>query len=181
MRILCFLAISMLMVTGPLHAKLGDTVEQCVKRYGKPVGYSEASLKSPFGTLAFTAGPYTLIVFLLETKEVGARVTKADKSEFSEAEMKTIMEAEGDAALPWSAVTNTDSDSLEWTRDDKATVFYDRNSHMMIFTSMAMAAANKKAEQARAAAVGVGVAPDAETPAPAAKPDAAKPDAKAKH
>ena len=42
------------------------------------------------GTLVFTAGPYTLIVFLLDTKEVGARVSKTDKSMFTDAEMKMI-------------------------------------------------------------------------------------------
>ena len=51
---------------------------QCVQRYGKPVGFSEAGPKSPFGTLIFVAGPYQLIVFLSNNVEVGARILEAD-------------------------------------------------------------------------------------------------------
>ena len=49
----------------PARANLGETVEQCVARYGRPVGYSEANSHTPFGTVAFSATGYTLIIFLL--------------------------------------------------------------------------------------------------------------------
>ncbi len=127
----------------PLRANLGETVEQCVKRYGKPIGFSEANPKVPFGTLVFMAGKYTLLVFLLETKEVGARVSKTDKSAFTDAEMKTIMDADADAQSPWTSTPSTDPSCLEWTRGDKATVLYDKEKHMLIFTSVAMAEAAK--------------------------------------
>src|ERR1700683_2319916 len=79
------------LLTIPVRANLGETVEQCVTRYGVPVGFSEAGPKSPFGTVAFTAGGYTLILFLIENREVGARVSKVDKSAFTDAEMQNIM------------------------------------------------------------------------------------------
>ena len=123
----------------PLWAKLGDTVPECTKRYGVPGGFTEANGKSPFGTLAFRAGKYTLLVFLLDVKEVGARVTKTDKSAFTEDEMKTIMDAEGDPASPWTPTSSTDPTCLEWTRGDKATVLYDKDKHVLIITSPAMA------------------------------------------
>jgi hypothetical protein len=141
----------------PLRANLGDSVEQCVKRYGKPIGFSEANAKAPFGTLVFAAGKYTLLVFLLETKEVGARVSKTDKSAFTDAEMKTIMDADADAKSPWISTPSDDPTSLEWTRGDKASVLYDKEKHMLIFTTVAMVEAAKA----------VPAATPAPTPAPA--------------
>jgi len=153
----------------PLRANLGESVEQCVKRYGKPAGFSEASPKIPFGTLVFIAGKYTLVIFLLETKEVGARVSKTDKSAFTDAEMKTIMDADADPQSPWTSTPSTDPTSLEWTRGDKATVFYDKDKHMLIFTTVAMAEAAKAMK------------PAVPTPTPAAKAAPAAPDAVTPH
>ena len=44
-------------VTIPLHANLGEDVAACVKRYGKPIGYSEASDKMPFWHGRFRGWP----------------------------------------------------------------------------------------------------------------------------
>jgi hypothetical protein len=126
------------LLTIPLRANLGETVAQCVARYGVPVGYSEASSKSPFGTVAFTAAGYTLILFLSNNKEVGARVSKVDKSAFTDAEMKTIMDADSTGS-PWTPAPGADPTCLQWTRADKATVLYDKQKHMLIFTSQEMA------------------------------------------
>jgi len=125
------------LLTIPLRANLGETVAQCVARYGSPVGYSEANPKFPFGTVAFSAGGYTLVVFLLQTKEVGARVSKQDKSAFTAAEMKTILDADS-AIAPWVSTPSSDPTSLSWGRSDKATVIYDKDKHVLIFTSEAM-------------------------------------------
>ena len=151
--------IFLILLTLPLRANLGETVVQCVKRYGKPIGYSEANAKSPFGTVGFTAGGYTLIVFLILDKEVGARVSKVDKSAFTAAEMKTIMEADTDAASPWTSTLSDDPTCLTWTRSDKATVLYDKVKHMLIFTSKEMTDALHSP-------------PPAPTPTPAVKPGA---------
>jgi hypothetical protein len=131
-----------ILLTIPLRANLGETVEQCVKRYGAPVGFSEANAKSPFGTVAFSAGGYTLLIFLLNSKEAGARVSKTDKSAFTDAEMQNIMNADTDGS-PWTATPSSDPTCLQWTRSDKATVLYDKVKHMLIFTSVAMASALK--------------------------------------
>ena len=57
----------------PARANLGETLADCVKRYGKPLAFTEAGAKSPFGTLIFIAGPYQMIIFLSNGVEVGAR------------------------------------------------------------------------------------------------------------
>ena len=121
----------------PLRANLGETVAQCVARYGKPVGFSEASGKNQFGTVVFVATNYTLIVFLLNGKEVGARVSKTDKSAFADAEMRTIMAADSDGS-PWTSETSEDPTCLQWGRADKASVLYDKDKHVLIFTSQEM-------------------------------------------
>ena len=124
----------------PARANLGETVAQCVARYGRPVGYSEANSKSPFGTVAFSAAGYTLIVFLISDKEVGARVSKQDKSAFSDTEMKNIMNVDSDGS-PWTVTVSPDPTCLTWNRADKATALYDKDKHVLIITSREMDAA----------------------------------------
>jgi hypothetical protein len=128
------------LLTLPLRANLGETVAQCVARYGSPIGYSEASSKSPFGTLVFTATGYSLVVFLINTKEVGARVSKLDKTAFTDAEMQNIMDADT-AGTSWTPTTSDDPTCLRWTRADKATVLYDKEKHILLFSSEEMAEA----------------------------------------
>src|SRR5271155_2356533 len=96
-----FVLILFCLLTIPLRANLGETVKQCVARYGLPVGYTEANPKFPFGTVGFSAAGYTLVIFLIKDVEVGARVSKQDKSAFTDAEMKNIMDADSTAA-PWT-------------------------------------------------------------------------------
>jgi len=121
--------------TIPLRANLGETVEQCVTRYGHPVGYTEAGPKNPFGTVVFSAAGYTLVVFVAKNKEVGARVSKSDKSAFTDVEKQNIMNADSMTAAPWASTTSDDPTCLRWTRADKATVLYDKDKHVLIFTS----------------------------------------------
>ncbi len=54
------------------------------------------------------------------------------------AEMKTILDADSGAS-PWVSTTSSDPTSLSWSRSDKATVIYDKDKHVLIFTSEAMA------------------------------------------
>jgi len=140
LRIFRLAVIFLCLLMLPLRANLGETVAQCVARYGVPSGYGEANAKFPFGTVVFSAGGYILIVFLLNTKEVGARVTKHDKTAFTDAEMKNIMDADSTAA-PWTSAASDDPTCLRWTRSDKATVLYDKDKHVLIFTSDEMAQA----------------------------------------
>ena len=123
----------------PLRANLGETVAQCVTRYGRPNAYAEANAKLPFGTLVFRAGGYDLIVFLDKDVEVGARVSKTDKSAFSDTDRQNIMQADSDGS-PWTSTPSSDPNTLTWTRADKATVAYDKAAHMLIFTTPRMAA-----------------------------------------
>jgi hypothetical protein len=132
-----------LILTGsllPARANLGETVEQLVARYGKPTGYAEATAKSPFGSLLFRVRPYELVLFILNNKEVGARVSKIDKSDFSSAEMQTIIDAETGVS-PWMPTPSSDPTEIHWARGDHATFIYDKQKHMLLLTSDAMAQA----------------------------------------
>ena len=121
----------------PARANLGETIQQCVARYGTPVGYSEASDKNPFGTVTFAAGGYALTIFVINNKEVGARVFKLDKSAFADQELQTLMAADSGSS-PWKPTPSDDPTCLQWSRDDHATVLYDKAKHMVIFTSVEM-------------------------------------------
>ncbi|HEV3273139.1 MAG TPA: hypothetical protein VGZ93_13250 [Candidatus Methylacidiphilales bacterium] len=160
------------LLTIPLRANMGETVEQCVARYGRPVGFSEAGPKSPFGTLVFSAAGYTLIVFLVHNKEAGARVSKTDKSAFTDAEMKNIMSADS-AKFPWTPTPGDDPSCLKWTRGDKATVLYDKQKYMLIFTSQEMVDA-LHAPTAKPVAPATPPAP-VSSPTPAAPPASVAP------
>ena len=116
-------------------------MQQCVVRYGKPIKYTEADpTKTPFGTITFAAGGYALTVFVINNMEVGARVFKIDKSAFTPSEMQSIMGADT-AGSQWTSVPSSDPACLQWDRSDKATVLYDKDKRMLIFTSEAMAQA----------------------------------------
>lgn len=131
-----YVPILLLLLTIPTRANLGETMSQTIKRYGKPVGLSESNDKTPFDTLVFAAGPYNLVLFFTkDSKEVGARVSKIDKSAFTDAEMKTIMDADSLATDAWTSVPSDDPTELQWSRGDKAKVLYDKARHMLIFTS----------------------------------------------
>jgi hypothetical protein len=90
--------------------------------------------------MVFTSGPYTLLVFLIGDKEVGARVSKQDKTAFTDAERQTIMGADSTTS-PWAPHASTDPTCLQWNRTDDATVLYDKAAHVLIFTSSEMARA----------------------------------------
>ena len=137
MRRIISLFLVFCLFTVPLRANLGETVQQCIVRYGQPNGYSEAGPKSPFGTVVFVAGGLVLVIFIYDNKEVGARISKSDKSAFSDADLQMIMGADtaGSAGTP---VKSDDPTCLAWHRGDNAQVLYDHVKHMVIFTSQAM-------------------------------------------
>jgi hypothetical protein len=140
-----FLSLAAILLAGsviPIRANLGETIKQVVARYGNPVGYAEASAKSPFGNVVFKEGSYNLVLFILDGREVGARMSKTDKGPITDAEIQFIMSGDSDGTK-WTPVTSVDPACSQWTRSDKATVLYDRDKHLLIFTSDAMAQALK--------------------------------------
>ncbi len=140
-----------ILLTLPCRANLGDSVAQCVARYGKPVHFTEATDKVPFGTLIFTAAGYGLVVFLTGTTEVGARVSKLDNSAFSATDLQNIMAADTGGSA-WTSIESQDPSCLRWTRADHATALYDKDKHVLIFTSEQMSKDLKAAEARNSAA-----------------------------
>jgi hypothetical protein len=142
-RVTCLLLVFCLFAA-PLRANLGETIQQCIVRYGAPTGYSEAGPKVPFGTLVFIAGGFVLVVFIDKGREIGARVSKSDKSAFTAADLQSIMGADT-AGSSWISSKSDDPTCLAWQRADNAKVLYDQVNHMLIFTSPAMDEALKAA------------------------------------
>ncbi len=133
------IAILLVLLSVPLRANLGETVAQCVARYGRPNGYAEAKPNFPFGTMVFRAGGFDLIVFLSNNVEVGARVSKSDKSVLNDVEMQNIMSADAGPGA-WTSTPSSDPDNLTWVRPDKSTVTYDKVKHILIFATPEMTA-----------------------------------------
>jgi len=146
MASLRFITVLLCLLILPARANLGENVKQLVARYGTPVNFSEPKPNFPFGTIVFSASGISLVVFLVGDKEVGARVSKTDKSAFSDAERDLIIATDGGSQ--WVSTPSSDPTTLQWTRPDKATAMYDKQKSMIIFTSDEMAQALKAAENA---------------------------------
>jgi hypothetical protein len=130
-------AVFLVLLALPLRANLGENVKQIVARYGTPTGYTEASAQSPFGTLRFAATGYVLVIFLNGETEVGAWVSKSDKSSLSDAEQKNIMDQDLNGSQ-WISSPSNDPNELHWTRSDNATVIYDKKKNILIFATPEM-------------------------------------------
>ena len=118
----------------PLRANLGETVQQLVKRYGSPTAYAEATAQSPFGRVMYKAGAYELVLFIQNNVEVGARVSKLDKSALTSDEITNILSNDTNGS-PWIPVPSDNPNNTQWARADKAAVIYDKANHLLIFTS----------------------------------------------
>lgn len=137
MRRLVLLVVCFLLLSLPSRANLRETVEQCVARYGKPTGYSEADAKNPFGTLLFKANGYLLTLFILNNVEVGARVAKIDKSNLTQAEIETILAADS-GGLKWTSEPSDNPSDAKWSRSDNAIAVYNSSIHVLSFTTFEM-------------------------------------------
>ncbi len=167
MRRFLILSLSIL-ITIPARANLGEDVKSLVARYGAPKNYSEAHPGFPFGTLIFAASGITLIVFLEDEKEVGAKVFKTNGKPFSDEERQAIMATDGGSQ--WVEGPNPDATTRQWSRPDKATVMYDSEKNLIIFTSAEMAKAVDSITHASAGQAASPAAPAAPVPSAPAYP-----------
>ncbi|MCE0498777.1 MAG: hypothetical protein LV481_12610 [Methylacidiphilales bacterium] len=153
MRIRLFtlsLLLSLSMATSA-WARLGETMDQCVARWGQPVpsadfpppGY-EGDGFANFAT--FQKGDYHIIVGFLNGVVAVEIITKQESSDLSDNEKAAILEADS-AGLAWIKSTTPGANEI-WTRNDGAIASYDTFNHGMTIKSKEYRAA----EEAKAAA-----------------------------
>jgi hypothetical protein len=107
-----------------------------VARYGQSIGSSNKDVPGGLGdsyTLFEKNG--FMIGIILFKGIVGTEVIyKADKSEFSDNEKQTLLDADS-ASLHWTTHDTSDVSGEVWIRDDHAVARYDIISHVMTIES----------------------------------------------
>jgi hypothetical protein len=101
----------------PCYARLGETEEQCVQRYGSPdPGFTE---KGRAKQEAFTVDGFSIIVTFLDKISVSEIYTKVDKSDFTREEVDIIVQKNADAK-GWGNATNvSEENSVLWEGDNQ--------------------------------------------------------------
>ena len=144
--ILCIMAISMFVMI-PAWARLGETEDQCVQRYGAVLTRTtvvEFGQKLP--TLAFVKNGYMIVAEMLDGKVGLMMITKADSTDFSENEQQLLIDADS-SGQKWAKQNDLSVDSL-WIRDDGAQAQYKPLDKALIFVSKDFIAARGAAAKA---------------------------------
>ena len=120
------------------QARLGDTMEQCVARYGQPVPAKDNSIPGGFrlAWITFQKNGY-FIKSIFVNGIVGAEcVFKSDSSALSEQEKNKILHADS-KGWAWGKATGREN----WVRTDGAIASYDSSKHFMALESTSFIAA----------------------------------------
>lgn len=102
----------------PSQAKIGETLDQCVKRYGTPLMDNVMDAKAPFRILIFKSTGYFQKTYFLNNVEVCVRYSKEDQSELSEQEITAILDLELEKGLEWNDPLPTEDFRIIWVRSD---------------------------------------------------------------
>jgi len=133
--------------TRPCRANLGDTMDQCVARYGPSSPSTGVSDPAKTGAPAalFSHDGYDVEVYLLHGVVECEYITKTDKSFFSDADKKKVVASES-AAGKWANPV-TDRGQTIWMRSDGASIFtFNQDSPLIMAMSasyLQLAAKNK--------------------------------------
>ena len=112
----------LLLLTLPARARLGETEDQSIARYGQPISVKDVDGENDYRTLEFRKNGYFIMAYFLNGKCALLGLNKDDKSEFSDNEIQALLDdnSEGHA---W-AKNDTNSTNREWDRDDGALAQY---------------------------------------------------------
>jgi hypothetical protein len=105
------------------HAKIGDTLEQCIANYGQPLKSKNQTW--PVGSTAYLFKKDNWIINLVIFNGIVGyeTISKRDKSDFTAAEIKALLDSESDG-LSWTKKSPL-TGALRiapWVRDDHEVV-----------------------------------------------------------
>jgi hypothetical protein len=113
-----------LLVACPVRARLGETEEQSIARYGPLAGaYNPAEHGCDYRTLAFNHEGYSILAMFIGGRCEMVVFQKADKSALDSDELDLLLKAESDDQK-WSRSSLVSIDLL-WDRPDGAVARYD--------------------------------------------------------
>jgi hypothetical protein len=139
MRTLVIVAVALVYVltASDCKARLGETLAQCIARYGQPVPTTENYLKAvPVcdSAVLFQKSGFNVVVYILHG-DVGAEfITKMNASALSDTEKQTLLDSESnDSTWDRSEKQSPGIDEAYLREDGKACAFY-TNPNLMLFT-----------------------------------------------
>ena len=113
------------------EARIGETEEQCVGRYGKVIR-REHREKPPAEVCLFETGRFRIWTSFLKGHVAAMQITTLDDAPFSEDELQVIMKANSGRAT-WREIEGAPSRTREFRRsDDEATMFVVKGDALLI-------------------------------------------------
>ena len=147
--ILITLLLSLLLL--PAHARLGETEDQCVQRYGPVVNRTTSGISGlDLPMLVFAKNGYKVVTIMLNDKVCCLTILKADQTALSDNEIDLFLTA-NNANQKWTKQDGV-STNIVWFRDDGTQAQYDPSQHALIIVSkeyLDVKAAAQKAEDAK--------------------------------
>jgi hypothetical protein len=128
MRLLILFLIGMTIT--PCFGKLGETLEQCEVRYGKPVEVEDCSkVGFPVGDKFYTFSVYgsSAGIVILNGVVVSEIFKNDDKSAFTKPIIEALLMTEA-AGSTWTQLPNTGDDLAYTRKSDEARAIYDSSS-----------------------------------------------------
>jgi hypothetical protein len=145
MQKIIYLFIFGALLTMPAWARLGETEDQCVSRYGAAIKTIQAGEKGPYKSLIFLKNEYYLAVEFIDGKAGLIYFTKAGRPDLSDNEIQVLLDANS-GGQKW---TKSDQVSINplWTRDDGAIAQYKTLEKTLALYSKEMLAAMEQAKR----------------------------------
>jgi hypothetical protein len=107
----------------PCRAKLGDNLDQCIARYGKPLSTSMVLYLPRENCYFFGKNDFVICAEMFKGTVAGEAILKANKTAMSDNEINAILDAES-VGLSWSEPSIPSINRL-YIRDDGARAVYD--------------------------------------------------------
>ena len=113
------------------EARIGETEEQCVVRYGKVIERKHSE-KPAAEVCLFETGRFRIWASFLKGHVAALQITTPDNAPFSEDELQVIMKANAEGAT-WREVGGAPSQTREFRRsDDGATMYVVKGEALLI-------------------------------------------------
>ncbi|MEO8438874.1 MAG: hypothetical protein ABI540_01510 [Spartobacteria bacterium] len=132
---------TLLLLSGPVQARIGETEEQVRAHYGKPVALLASHDADSGVTKCYTSNGYLIAVTYLENESVREIVTKADNSKITQGELRKLLGTRASGAT-WNLqeLGETSSETVgiqQWrSTDERARVaIYDSKTRTLFLTT----------------------------------------------
>jgi hypothetical protein len=120
-------------VAGTAHARLGESPDQLVQRYGQPLSEKDQKGegdKIALADVVFEKGGFQVSVTVVDGQSVAESFKKLNGQPITTLEVRTLLGANSQGR-EWEAPQTTRGGKL-WTRDDNATAFLGEDGTLLI-------------------------------------------------